>query len=158
MSALNENHKRRLSVAFKYADELLSRSLEAAAPQRSGLYPRYIEDISPSAFHHIEQQVEKIRVQMRSLLEKWKIETPDPSKTSSWVVKTNLTMLDVGLEDLFPEKLRGYGEMDKAAAKELTGTLQEMRGQLSRLFEFLAEANASHEKRSAHEHAKKQTP
>lgn len=156
MSALNENHKRRLSVAFKYADELLSRSLEAAAPQRSSLYPRYVEDISPSTLNHLEQRVEKIREQMRGLLEKWEIETPAPSKPSSWVVKTNLTMLDVGLEDLFPEKLRGYGEMDKTAAKELTGTLQEMRGQLGQLFEFLEEANASQEKRSSHDRAKKQ--
>jgi hypothetical protein len=158
MSELNENHKRRLSVAFKHADELLSRSLEAAAPQRPSLYPRYVEDISPSTLTHLEQQVEKIREQMRELLEKWGIETPTPSKTSSWVVKTHLTMLDIGLEDLFPEKLRGYGEMNKAAAKELTGTLQEMRSQLGQLFEFLAEANASHEKRSPHDRTKEQTP
>jgi hypothetical protein len=158
MPALNENHKRRLSVAFKYADELLSRSLEAAAAQRPSLHPRYIEDISPSTLHRIEQHVEKIREQMRSLLKKWEIETPAPSKPSSWVVKTNLTMLDVGLEDLFPEKLKGYGEMDKTAAKELTGTLQEMRSQLGQLFEFLAEANASQEKRSSHDRTKKQTP
>jgi hypothetical protein len=158
MSALNENHKRRLSVAFKYADELLNRSLEAAAPQRPSLYPHYVEDISSSTLHRIEQHVEKIREQMRGLLEKWEIETPAPSKPSSWAVKTNLTMLDVGLEDLYPEKLRGYGEMDKAAAKELTGTLQEMRSQLGQLIEFLAEANASHEKPSSHDRAKKKTP
>jgi hypothetical protein len=156
MSALNENHKRRLTVAFKYADDLLSRSLEAAAPQRPSLYPRYVEDISPSTHDHLEQQVEKIREQMRGLLEKWGIETPPPSKPSSWVVKTNLTMLDVGLEDLFPEKLRGYGEMEKAAAKELTVTLHEMRRQLGQLLAYMAEAHESSEKHAPHDRAKKQ--
>jgi hypothetical protein len=157
MSALNENHKRRLSVAFKYADDLLSRSLEAAAPQRSSLYPRYVADVSPPALNHLEQRVEQIREQMRSLLEKWGIEIPSPSKSSSWVVRTNLTMLDVGLEDLFPEKLRGYGEMDKVAAKELTATLHEMRNQLGQLLAYIAEAHASHEKHSPHDQAKKKT-
>jgi hypothetical protein len=157
MSGLNENHKRRLFVAFKYADELLSQSLEAAAPQRRSLYPRYVQDISPPALHHIERQVEKIREQMRGILERLEIEVPAPSKASSWIVKTNLTTLDIGLEDLFPEKLRGYGEMDKAAAKELTSALQEMRGHLGQLFAFLAESHESLEKRSPHDRAKKQT-
>jgi len=146
VSGLSENHKRRLLVAFKYADELLSQSLEAAAPQRPGLYPRYVEDISIPALHHIERQVEKIREQMRGILERWEIEAPAPSKASSWVVKTNLTTVDIGFEDLFPEKLRGYGEMDKAAAKELTSALQEMRGLLGQMFAFLEDANESHEK------------
>lgn len=143
VAALSENHKRRLLVAFRHADELLSQSLEAAAPRQSSLGPRYVEDISPAVRHHLERQTRKIREQMQGLLERFEIELPAPSKASSWAVKTNLTSLDIGLEDLFPEKLRGYGEMDAASARDLRRALLEMRQLLSQLLAVLADAGES---------------
>jgi hypothetical protein len=140
---LSENHKRRLQVAFKHADHLLSQSLEAAEPHHSGLYPRYVEDISASTLHHLESHAELIRQQMRDLMERLDIEVQVPSKASSWVVRTNLASLDIGFEDLFPEKLRGYGEMDEASAQDLTHTLHEMRRIISRLSSFFAESKES---------------
>jgi GTP-binding protein EngB required for normal cell division len=149
MPGLNENHKRRIFASFKYADELLSQSLNAVAPARPGLYSRCIEDITPSELRWVENYAEKIREQMNNLLERFQIELPPPSTPSSWVLKTNLTTLDIALEEIYPKQMRGYGEMDQTTAGDLTWTLQEIRRFLSQLFAFLAEARGSQEQRLA---------
>ena len=48
-----------------------------------------------------------------------------------------MTSVDIALEDLYPKKLRGYGDMDSATATELTKTLQEIRKQVSLLLQAL---------------------
>jgi hypothetical protein len=143
MSGLNENHKRRILAAFQYADELLSQSLNAVAPLRRGLYSRCVADISSSELHWVESYTEKIRQQISSLLERFQISLPSPSTPSSWILKTNLTSLDIALEELYPDQMRGYGEMDQTTASDLTWTLQEVRRLLSQLFAFLAESSGS---------------
>jgi hypothetical protein len=45
--------------------------------------------------------------------------------------------LDIALEELYPQKMRGYGEMDPAAAHELTQILQEIRKLVNQLVKSL---------------------
>jgi GTP-binding protein EngB required for normal cell division len=149
MVGLSQNHKRRLIATFQQADELLTQSLNIIAPARSGLCSRYVGDISPSELHWIESYAERIREQIGSLLERFEISLPAPSTASSWILKTNLISLDIMLEDLYPERMRGYGEIDKKTASDLTWTLQEVRRLLSQLFAFLKEEIGSQEKQLA---------
>jgi hypothetical protein len=107
-------------------DELLSQSLHVIAQAQSDLHPRHVQDISASKLLRIEKHIQLIREQMKKFLERFQIALPEPSTSSSWILKTNLTSLDIALEDLHPQKLKGYGEMDAAAARELTQTLQEI--------------------------------
>ena len=143
MQGLNENHKRRLLAAFQYADELLSRSLNAIAPSQPGLYSRCVVDLKPSELHWIENCIEKVREQIRKLQEQFEIPLPSPSTPSSWILKTNLTSLDITIEELYPDRMRSYGEIDPQTASDLTRTLQEVRGHLSRVISFLAEVTGS---------------
>lgn len=149
MASLNENHKRRIFSSFKYVDNLLSESLNAVAPARSSLYSRCVEDITPLELRWVENYAEKIREQMGRLLERFQIELPPPATPSSWILKTNLTVLDIALEELYPPQMRGYGEIDQTTASDLTWTLQEIRRLLSQLLTFLAEARGSQEQRLA---------
>jgi hypothetical protein len=142
MSRLNDNHKRRLLSAFQHMDKLLSQSLNAVAPVPPDLYTRYIQDMSPSELRHVKNNIEKIREQILGLLEKFQIALPPPSTPSSWILKTNLTSLDIAFEDLYPEKMRGYGDMDQATAKDLTSELEKMRKHLSQLLALLADVKS----------------
>jgi GTP-binding protein EngB required for normal cell division len=144
---LNENHKRRLVAAFEHADELLNRSLEAVTPSRTGQFSRYIHDMSSSDLHWVESYVDKIRDQIYSLMQRFQVEVPSPSIASSWALKTGLISLDIALEDLYPEKMKGYGAIDETTASELTWTLQEIRRLLNQLFAFLTDTGTAQEKR-----------
>jgi len=146
MAGLNENHKRRLLAACKHMDDLLSRSLNAIAPDKPGLYPQCFQDISLSELHWIESYVDKLREQLLSLIKRFEVEIPAPSTPASWILKTNLNFLDIAIEELYPKHLRGYGEMDPKSAGDLTWTLQEIQRLLAQLFAFLAEDKGSGEK------------
>ena len=52
-------------------------------------------------------------------------------------MKTNLTSIDIALEDLYPQKMKGYGDMESAAARELTQSLQEIRKHVNQIFKAL---------------------
>ncbi|HTY63919.1 MAG TPA: hypothetical protein VMG30_16850 [Acidobacteriota bacterium] len=137
MATLGEHHRRRILITFQHMDELLSQSLHVIARAQTDLQPRHVQDISASKLLRIEKHFQLIREQMNKFLERYQIALPEPSTPSSWILKTNLTSLDMALEDLHPHKLKGYGEMDSTVARELTQTLQEIRKQVSQLHKTL---------------------
>ncbi len=147
VAGLNENHKRRLVAAFGHADELLTRCLNAMSPSRPGQFSRYVHDMSPSDQHWVESYIGKIREQIYRLMQRFEVEAPSPSIASSWALKTGLISLDISLEDLYPDQMKGYGAIDETTAGELTWTLQEVRRLLNQLFAFLADAGVAQEKR-----------
>ena len=140
MSGLNENHKRKILATVQHVDELLAQSLGLLGASRGTLRPRYVADLSPSESHWVESYADKIREQIARLLERFEIDVPPPATLASWALRTNLVMLDIALEDLYPAKMRGYGEIHPAAAGDLTWTLQEVRRLVAQLLAFLAEA------------------
>ncbi len=137
MAELGEYHKRRILITLQHVDELLSQILNVLEQAQSSLQSRHVQDISPSKLPRIKNQIELIRKQIGRFLESFHISLPERSKPASWIVKTNLTSVDIALEDLYPQKLRGYGDMDSAAASELTHTLQEIRKLLNQLLKTL---------------------
>jgi hypothetical protein len=137
VAGLSENHQRRILTTFRHIDDLLGQSLNALAPAKTNLGSRCVQDLSLSRRHRIEKSIELIREMMRHFLERSQISLPERSTTSSWTIRTNLTSLDIALEDLHPKKMKGYGEMDPASAKDLSRTLQEIRGVVSQLLQSL---------------------
>ncbi len=143
MPDLNENHRRRLLAAFQYADDLLMQTLNAVAPARPGVYRRTFQDMSPARLRMVEDYFEKIREQIRALVARFQIKVPPPSTPASWIVRTNLTSLDILFEELHPERMRGYGKMDSSAARDLERALQAIRRLLNELLAFLAEEDGA---------------
>jgi hypothetical protein len=128
-------------TSLQYADRQLEASLHSLAPSTQPLFSGYIQDVSPAQARYVECYAEKIRRQMTRLLEKCDIEVPSPSTSAMGRVRTSLTSLDLTLEDIHPEKLRGYGKIDPAAARDLSWTLQETRGLVSRLLAYLSQSS-----------------
>lgn len=143
MAGLNDNSKRRILTSLQYADRLLQDSLHALAPGAESLFSGYVHDLSPQEARWVESYAVKIREQMSRLLEKCGIERPSTATLCSGKIRTGLTSLDLTLEDIYPEKMRGYGKMDPAAARDLAWTLQEIRRLVSRLLAFLTDSRAA---------------
>ena len=137
MAGLGESHKRRILVTFQHVDELLSQSLHVVARAQSDPHPRHVHDISATKLLRIEKHIQLVRELMKKFMQRFQIALPEPSTPSSWMIRTNLTSIDIALEDLYPQKMKGYGEMDSAAAHELTQTIQDIRKQVSQLLKAL---------------------
>jgi GTP-binding protein EngB required for normal cell division len=143
MTGLSDNHKRRILTSLQYADKLLEESLRALAPGARPLFSSYLQDLSPAEARRVANYAVKIREQMSRLMHKCAIEIPSPGSFSTGKLRTCLTSLDLTLEDIYPEKMRGYGKMDSASARDLSWTLQETRRLVSLLLAFLSETRAA---------------
>jgi hypothetical protein len=132
MSGLNDNHKRRLLAAFQQMDKLLSQSKAALDPRS-----RHIHDVAEAESQRIKDAIEEIREHVAGLLKRFHVETPPPANSVSWILKTNLASIDIAFEDLYPEKMRGYGKMDSKTAGDLTASIEQTRKLLNHLLESL---------------------
>jgi GTP-binding protein EngB required for normal cell division len=141
---MNENHRRRLLTSLQHADKLLQECLAVLMPSSRALFSRHLEDVSPSEAHWVQSYAEKIRSQFSALLRRFDIQPPEPSILSSWVIRTNLISLDIDLEELDPEGLRGYGAIDPDAAQELAWAVGETRRLVNQLHSFLARTRSGH--------------
>jgi hypothetical protein len=137
MVELNEYHKRRILVAFQRIDDVLSQSLHVLGRSQSDPQPRHVQDMSSAQIRRVEKHIRLAREQLNTFLERFHIDLPEPSTPLSWILQTNLTSLDITLEDLYPHKMRGYGEMDSVAASELTQTVEEVRKRVHQLLQVL---------------------
>jgi hypothetical protein len=139
MSGLNDNHRRRILTSLQYADKLLQENLRALAPGVQPLFAGCIQDLSPAKVRLVESYTRRIREQMSKLLAQCGIQQPPPSAHLSGKLRTGITSLDLTLEDIYPEKMRGYGKMDSAAAHDLLATLQGIRRFVSPLLALLSQ-------------------
>ena len=137
MVELGEYHKRRIIATFQQVDELLSQITHVLVRARSDSQSGHVQNVSPSKFLRFENHIELIRKHMSSFLERFQIGSPKKSLPSNWIMKTILISADVALEDIYPAKMKGYGEMDSEVARELTHTLQEIRKQVNQLLQAL---------------------
>jgi hypothetical protein len=133
MAELGENHKRRILVTFQHVDKLLEKSIYAIARAPSDLQ----QDVSAEKLPQLQNHIEMIRDQMSSYLKRFGIALPERSSPSSWVLKTSMTSIGIALDDLAPNKLKGYGNLDSEAARELTQTLREIHKAVNKIRQTL---------------------
>jgi hypothetical protein len=138
--SLNEHQARRLCVTCQYVDKLLSEIeeiLNVAASKAA--FPRYSADVAPAQRRTIEDYISRIRAQLVRVLEGQGIPREEPSIPTSRAIHVALTSIDIAVEELMPQYMRGYGDLSEAAATELNGIVGELRGLILRLDCYLAE-------------------
>jgi len=139
VSGLNENHKRKILASIQYANRLLEECLQSSdGPQHPSL-SECLQDLSPAQLSRVYSHIKDIRSKFVKLIEKFKIEPETPRLRRSWKIRANLAALDIALEDIYPERLLGYGEIDSATARQLTESIEEIRASIGSLTAFLSQ-------------------
>jgi GTP-binding protein EngB required for normal cell division len=137
-SSLNSNHERRLSVTCRHIDKLLADMESALNVSASQLaFPQYAPDLTPAQRRVIEDYIRRIRAQLVRVLDGQGIERPPADIPVSRSLHANLVFVDIAVEELKPEYMRGYGEVPPAAAVELNGIAGELQGLLRQLDQYL---------------------
>ena len=137
-NSLNANHERRLSVTCRHIDKLLSDmegALNAAASKVA--FPQYVSDLAPAQRRVIEDYITRIRAQLVRVLDGQHIERPVADIPVSRSLHAVLTFIDIAVEELKPEYMRGYGQVPAAAAVELNGIAGELRGLVNQLDQYV---------------------
>jgi GTP-binding protein EngB required for normal cell division len=139
-ASLNEFQARRLRVTCQYIDKLLGgveEILNIAASKAA--FPRYSGDVAPAQRRTIEDYISRIRSQLVRVLDGQGIPREKPSIPASRAIHVALGTIDIAVEELKPQYMRGYGDLREAAATELNGIVSELRCLVSKLDRYLAE-------------------
>jgi GTP-binding protein EngB required for normal cell division len=125
---LNDSQRRRLSITCEYIDKLL-RDVEHilhSATSKSP-FPRYLIDVNPSQARVIEDYIRRLRDQLLRTLD-WQHMIPKPAEIPvTRAVLTNLSFIDIAIEELRPDYMKGSGAVPADAIGELNGVVHELR-------------------------------
>jgi GTP-binding protein EngB required for normal cell division len=137
-NSLNSNHERRLSVTCRYIDKLLADMESILSVSSSRLaFPQYIPDLTSTQRRVVEDYIGRIRAQLVRVLDGQNIERPSADIPVGRSLHSTLTFVDIAVEELKPEYMRGYGEVPPQAAVELNGIAGELQGLVRQLDHYL---------------------
>ena len=135
---LNEHQQSRLRVTCQYIDKLLSDMEDILhAASSSSPFPRYLVDLNPAQIRLIEDHIRRLRSQLIHSL-KWQQMKPSPAEIpATRAVLTNLTFVDIAIEELKPHYMRGFGPVPDDAVSELNGVVHELRSLVTGMERYL---------------------
>jgi GTP-binding protein EngB required for normal cell division len=137
-NSLNSNHERRLSVTCRYIDKLLADMESILSVSSSRLaFPQYTPDLTSAQRRVVEDYIGRIRAQLIRVLDGQNIERPSADIPVGRSLHSTLTFVDLAVEELKPEYMRGYGEVPPQAAVELNGIAGELQGLVRQLDHYL---------------------
>ncbi len=138
--ALNEFQERRLRVTCQYIDKLLGEVegiLNSAAA--GAAFSRYSGNFTPEQRRTMEDYISRVRSQLVRVLDGQGIYREDPSIPASRAIHVVLGAIDIAVEELRPQYMRGYGDLPERATAELNGIVGELRALVSRVDRYLVE-------------------
>ena len=138
--SLNGPQELRLVTSCEYVDRLLSEveSILAAGAAKSP-FQKYNLDFSPAQGKVIQDYIARIRARMVRLLEANAIRPERPHIGAIHAIRTNLTFVQITLEEMTPYYLRGYGQVPESLIPVLNGTVAELEGLVDKLDAYLAQ-------------------
>ena len=91
-----------------------------------GVFPNYINDISPQQREAIEEQVAKFRQKLLEVLESQSLSPGEPQISAAHSIEVGLTFIEVAIEELAPRYMRGYGPVSEPGAADLDGIMAKL--------------------------------
>jgi hypothetical protein len=140
-AGLNDNHRRRIFATCKHLDKMLTtiEAIVAAAPPEDGgaLFHRHGQSLPPEVRADVAAWIRQCRDIMRSVMARHGLVPPPPVDDQQFAVSSVLGFMDLDVEELRPEHMKGYGVLDATAAADLDAIVAEFRAHITALSERL---------------------
>lgn len=135
---LNDNHKRALLATFRHLDEMLGDALIKLQPSDSeSLFPQLIPDAAPLQRKVIGDYLARFRHLMRRFLDDQGIAVEPPNISALWAFRTALAFAQTALDEIRPQRLRGYGALSAEAAAGIDALLAELSEVVAQMDRYL---------------------
>jgi GTP-binding protein EngB required for normal cell division len=145
---LNEHQQTRLRVTCQYIDKLLGDAEDILHAAKShSPFPRYIADITPAQIRVIEDHIRRVRSQLVRTLAWQQMRPAPPDTPATRAILSNLNFVDIAIEELKPQYMRGFGAVPDDAVSELNGVVHELRALITGMERYLQEMNQDLEER-----------
>jgi hypothetical protein len=141
---LNENQRRRVLASCQYIDRMLSDLDKVVALASSGSpFDRYVDDLTKEQKTLLREYSASIRAQMLRVLESQGAMPLSAPGSARHAIRSGLNFIEIALEELKPQHMRGSGEMAAEAIPELNGLVQELQALVRRLDATLGQEASS---------------
>jgi len=135
---LSDNHRNTLLTGLRCMDRLLADGLAGLTPANDGaLFSGVIPDATPTQRHVIADLVEQVRQAMRATLATCEVPVRPPALSALSSLRSALIMVQIVLEEIGPNHLRGYGALDEATAESVSAHQARIRASLNQLQDYL---------------------
>jgi len=138
LNGLNDNHRRVLLATFRHIDELLA-SVETACAGSSSPFARQFADLAPTQRRVVEDYTTHLRARMAEALRMLGIGIEPPRIAASWAIQTAISFAQIGLQEIAPERLSGYGALDGDSAATLRSLEADLDRAMRRLQAYLVQ-------------------
>jgi GTP-binding protein EngB required for normal cell division len=135
---LNDFQRRSLQAGFKYIDRLLGEALVGMSPaNEDAIFASTLPDATPVQRKVIADQAARLRRAIRSALDSCAIPVQPPEISAVWNLRSTLISIDIALDEMGPEHLRGYGALDADTGAGVNAALVQIRTVLTELRAYL---------------------
>lgn len=135
---LTENHYRYLLNAFRHLDTLLSDAADKLiATDSHRLFLPYRQDATAAQQKILRDYLESLRFVLQRFMQRHAMVVPAPTVSTLKVFHTSLTFARIAVEELRPEYLRGYGELESADEAQVLQVIAELSALLQRIAGYL---------------------
>jgi hypothetical protein len=140
---LNENQQRRLAVTCRYVDRLLS-DVELVLTQSASGSPfaPYVDDLTSAQRVAVADSLRAMRDALLRVIARHGLTAGGAALSAAHSIRTNLTFVDVAVEELMPRYMRGYGEVAPAAVTELNSLVEELHAIVRQMDALVAHVDA----------------
>ena len=137
---LNDPQQRHLRVSCQYVDRLLSdiESVLHAAASKSP-FPRYLVDITAAQSQVIEDHIHRMRLQLVRTLGWHHMEPQPPEIPATRAVMTDLSFIEIAIEEMRPNYMLGYATLPANGVRELNGVMDELRSRVEGMQRYVRE-------------------
>jgi hypothetical protein len=134
MIPLNPSQQQSILLGFLDLHRRMA-ELEAAIAQcgNSSLFSQYVGDLSATEMKVVQDHFARLRTTMLSCLQEIGIPLDVRRTSLRWTLQVAITFLNIAVAEMSPERLRGYGALDGAAAKAVIKIQQELHGLIDAL-------------------------
>jgi GTP-binding protein EngB required for normal cell division len=137
-SCLNEHQQRHVRTTFQYIDKLLAECEHTMADAGSpSPFRTHFDDSTPVQRKVAHDYISRIRDAMRRFMDELGIPPAEPHSGAIWAAGINLMFSSISLNELTPERMRGYGPISSDAAHTLDGIRAELDGLVAKLRGYL---------------------
>lgn len=131
---LNPSQRQRLLVTCKHIDKLLGDiEITLQTTGLKGIFPVYLDDVSPAQRAVIERSIAGIRRQLLQVLSMQCLAPEAPNISAAHAVNVSLTFVEIAIAELAPHHMRGYGPVSDEGASDLKRIMDELEGSVEAL-------------------------
>jgi GTP-binding protein EngB required for normal cell division len=138
MILLNPSQKQSILSGFLDVHRRMA-ELDAAITQSgiSSPFSQHVGDLSPTEVKVVRDYFARIRTTMLSCLEEAGIPLEVRRTSLRWTLQVSMTFLHIAVAEMGPERLRGYGPLNAAAAEAVIKIQQDLYRLIDRLGAYL---------------------